>query len=51
MAIPDSGLFLVDYFSPLAQMKVLKKASEPLMKLTREGREDFPIPECFKANP
>ena len=26
-AIPDSGLFLVDYFTPLAQMQVIRRAS------------------------
>ena len=31
--IPDSGLFLVDFFSPLAGMPILRKAAEPLIQL------------------
>jgi len=49
--IPDSGLFLVDFFTPLAGMPVLRKAAEPLMKLVNEGTSSFPIHECFEANP
>ena len=33
LAIPDSGLFLVDYVSPLAGMAVIKAFGTPLIKM------------------
>jgi hypothetical protein len=47
-AIPDSGLFITEYFSPFAKMETLKAFSESLFKITLEEGNGFPIPECLK---
>lgn len=43
-AIPDSGLFLVDYFTPLADMQVIRNAAKPLFSFVNDGSKYFPIP-------
>jgi len=42
-AIPDSGLFLADYYTPLVGAQVIKSAAIPLMKLIHENSTGFPI--------
>ncbi len=42
-AIPDSGLFLVDYFSTLAGASVLQVMAKNLFKLVNEDNIGFPI--------
>jgi hypothetical protein len=42
-AIPDSGLFLVDYYSPLAGIKVLRSEAISLLNLVNDGFKYFPI--------
>jgi len=32
-AIPDSGLFITDYYSPIVGESVIRKIVEPLVKL------------------
>ena len=46
-AIPDSGIFLVDFYSPLAEAQIIKLAAKTLMNMVNQGRDAFPIKECF----
>jgi hypothetical protein len=46
-AIPDSGLFMVDYFSTLAMAQIMRMAASPLMQLINPDNKAFPIRECF----
>lgn len=41
--IPDSGLFIADYYTPLAGARIIKEAAKPLMKLVYENISSFPI--------
>jgi hypothetical protein len=43
-SIPDSGLFLVDFYSPLADGQIIRMVAGPLVKLLNENSEGFPIP-------
>jgi len=43
-AIPDSGLFMVDYFSALANAQIMRLAASPLMNLINPENAAFPIP-------
>jgi hypothetical protein len=47
-AIPDSGLFITEYYSPFAKMETIKAVSESLFKITLSEGNGFPIPECIK---
>lgn len=42
-AIPDSGLFLVDYLTPTVSQQVVRSASLPLITLVNDGNKGFPI--------
>ena len=35
-AVPDSGVFLVDYFTPLVGAQAIRMASKPLMTLVNQ---------------
>lgn len=41
--IPDSGLFLVDYYSTLAGAAVLQVRAKNLLKLINDNNQGFPI--------
>jgi len=47
-AIPDSGLFITDYYSPIARMSVIRIYAENLFKLINNEEIGFPYPECLK---
>ena len=52
MAIPDSGFFITDYYSPLAQRKVLRDQMSNLIKLVNVDPESEkylpePIQQCL----
>jgi hypothetical protein len=43
--IPDSGLFLTDYYSPLREQKTLRVLATDLMKLViQDGQDVLPVP-------
>lgn len=46
-SIPDSGLFLTDYYSPLAGQKVIREKARALLDLVWNGQQ-FPIEDCLK---
>lgn len=46
-SIPDSGLFLTDYYSPLAGMKIIRERSKALIDLAW-GSQQYPIEECLR---
>ena len=43
-SIPDSGLFLVDFYSKVVGDQVLKKNVIPIANLVNEGTSGFPFP-------
>ena len=45
-AIPDSGLFLVDYLTPTVSKQVLRAACTPLFNLINNNNKGFPIAQC-----
>lgn len=47
-AIPDSGFFITDYYSPIVGMKVIRIMAENLFKLINTDDEvSFPLSQCF----
>ena len=46
-SIPDSGLFLTDYYSPLAGMKIIREVSKALIDIAW-GSQQYPIEECLR---
>lgn len=46
-AIPDSGLFLVDFYSPFAGAQTIRLVTSSLVKLLNPNSKGFPIPECI----
>lgn len=46
-SIPDSGLFLTDYYSPLVGMKIIREVSKSLIHLAW-GSQQYPIEECLR---
>ena len=43
--MPDSGIYLTDYYSPITQQQMIRLRSESLMKLvTEEGMDSVPGP-------
>lgn len=49
-AIPDSGLFMVDFFSTVAGAQIMRLAASPLMQLVNVNNSGFPISACFDEN-
>lgn len=45
-AIPDSGIFLVDYFTPLVSKQAIREIAKPLFNFVNDGGKYFPINEC-----
>lgn len=51
--MPDSGLFLTDYYSPLAEEKVIRVRATQLLKLVTEANEQLlpePIQKCLEEH-
>lgn len=46
LSIPDSGVFLVDYFSTLAGGTIMREAAQTLMTLVNSEINAFPITQC-----
>lgn len=49
--MPDSGLFLTDYYSPLREQKTLRVLATDLMKLVIQDGQDFlpvPMQKCME---
>jgi hypothetical protein len=47
-AIPDSGLFVTEFFSPLTGIQTIKLMAENLFALIQDEGTGFPLPECLK---
>ena len=49
LAIADSGLFITDYYSPIAKEKIIRVRAENLLKLIGQDFEAFPEPikKCY----
>ena len=47
--IPDSGLFLIDFYSPIVDEKVVRVRAEHLLGLVGDDKNELPKPvqECF----
>ena len=50
--MPDSGLFITEFYSPIVEKQVIKIEAESLFKLVhQEGDRGFPVKECFAEYP
>jgi len=49
-SIPDSGVFLVDFYSELAHAQILKDSARAIMLLVNSEQDAFPIKKCFDDN-
>lgn len=45
-AVPDSGLFLTDYYSPIVQVKVIRYMSQALLNIVWNDQK-FPLENCL----
>lgn len=45
-SVPDSGLFLTDYYSPIVKVKVIRYMSQALLDIVW-GEQKFPLEECL----
>ena len=50
LAIPDSGFFLIDFYSDIAKEKILRARSESLQNLVGQDLSELPDPiqKCQK---
>ena len=46
-SIPDSGLFLTDYYSPIVNVKVIRYMSQALIDIVWENKT-YPLEKCVE---